>query len=866
PTGSCPEVASDYACQNLGAWADLPHAESCGAWDGTSPTPVQGKCTATAPSGDAAKYAGVDPDDPNVRILAGGRRLTPAGADFVFEDPNTMTANLVNVPGTSFVLTVDNGNGDHIVRVVDAALIGASNPVVSQVNFAPPESLDQGIVFSPPDRVFVASAQGVIQALKVDVATGTLTRDDAGSVAMPSSPDSPNGVFWSSAVAVSNDQTRLFASGAKDSRFIVADVTAGGADYGKQLGELDLGAKETYGIYVDPADATTHFVYVSMWASRKVLEIDVQNPAAPKIARTFAVDKDPEGIAFLDGRWMVVGNDLGDTLSVIDRVSGTVTSLPVEVADSLPGIDPTSLVYDAAAKRLYVTHASLDAVAGYDVDLTKTPPTITPAGRLPTQWWPSGVVLLPDGSLTVTSLWARGIGPKTPDQEYDLLRGGIQRIPAPSAADLQAGDEQVLSNVTVAKRSGLPTVQCPAGADDFPVPTTNTGKPSAMIDHVFLIVRENKAFDALFGDLPGVKGDPANLMVPADQMEQIWPNIRKAARTFSHSDNFYTTAFLSNQGHLWATHARTTDFNEREWPVTGYGRGLRKDPDSGGVVDVSRPDEGSLFDWLGNNNVPYDILGEIVGMPSTFPESHSPTDSKYPGGLIQSIGYPDIEKACYVAGRARVRCDLGNVTYMTLPNDHTRGVSPDAPTPESMFAVNDEATGMVIDAISHSALWSHALVIVIEDDPAQGGESVDYHRTISVMASPWVKRGYVSHAQADVPGLHKLIAHLFALPYPNRAVENAALPLDMFTSTPDFAPFDHVPRKYAIVCGDQATGAEKRLTDSWDMTEPDEQPGLDAQVRRWLKKKQWTTLTPAMEGEIERRIAARRSGARDDDE
>ncbi|MFO0593111.1 MAG: hypothetical protein U0441_36550, partial [Polyangiaceae bacterium] len=88
PTGSCPEVASDYACQNLGAWADLPHAESCGAWDGTPPTPVQGKCTATAPSGDAAKYAGIDPDDPNVRILAGGRRLTPAGADFVFEDPN----------------------------------------------------------------------------------------------------------------------------------------------------------------------------------------------------------------------------------------------------------------------------------------------------------------------------------------------------------------------------------------------------------------------------------------------------------------------------------------------------------------------------------------------------------------------------------------------------------------------------------------------------------------------------------------------------------------------------------------------------------------------------------------------------------
>ena len=809
PPSDCPESSSDYVCQNLAPWADVPHADTCEAWGGTFPAPKAGQCAATAPTGDVVKYAGIDPDDPKTRILPGGRRLTPAGADFVFADPNTMTANLTAVPGTTLVLTVDNGNGDHIVRAVDTALIGAQSPVVSQVNFAPPESLDQGIAFSPPDRVFVASAQGVVQALKLDVATGTLTRDDPGSVAMPASPDSPNGTFWVSAVAVSTDQTRLFASGAKDARFIVADVTAGGADYGKTLGELDLGNEETYGIYVDPADPTTHFAYVTMWADKQVLEVDVSNPAAPKVSRTFAVDKDPEGIAFLDATWMVVGNDLGDSLSVIDRVTGTVTSLPVEAASSLPGIDPTSLAWDAAAKRLYVTHAALDAVGAYDVDLSKSPPSILPAGRLPTQWWPSGVVVLADGSLAVTSLWAQGIGPKTPDQEYELLKGGIQRIPAPSQADLTAGEEAVLANVRVADRAGRSVVQCPAGADDFPIPQTNTGAPSSLLDHVVIIIRENKSFDALFGDLPGVKGDPANLMVPPAQMDQIWPNIRELAQVFAHSDNFYTTAFLSTQGHLWATHARTDDFNEREWPVTGYGRGLRGDADSGGVSDVSRPDEGSLFDWLGKNNVPYDILGEIVGIPAKIPEAHNPLDPKYPGGLIQSMGYPDIEKACYLAGRARVRCDLGNVVYMTLPNDHTTGVSPTAPAPESMFAVNDEATGMVIEALSHSPLWPRTLVIVMEDDPAQGGESVDFHRTIAVMASPWVKRGYVSHAQADVPSMHKLLAHLFAIPYPNKAVENAALPLDMFTSTPDFTPYDHVPRKYPMACGDKASAAEK---------------------------------------------------------
>src|SRR5262249_20618876 len=130
-------------------------------------------------------------------------------------------------------------------------------------------------------------------------------------------------------------------------------------------------------------------------------------------------------------------------------------------------------------------------------------------------------------------------------------------------------------------------------------------------------------------------------------------------QTFSHSDNFYTSAFISTQGHLWTTHGRTDDFNEREWPVTGYGRSLRGDPDSGGVAEVARPAEGSMFDWLGKNSVSYEIMGEIVGIPKM-----GPIDAHYPGGLIQSIGYPDVEKACYVAGRARVLCDLPSFVYM----------------------------------------------------------------------------------------------------------------------------------------------------------------------------------------------------------
>jgi DNA-binding beta-propeller fold protein YncE len=859
PPDACPEQTAPYPCQNLLPWDKVPHADTCGAWDGKFPAPVAGKCTASAPTGEALKYAGVDPDDAAVRIMPGGRRLAPAGVDFEFTEPNDTTSNVVAVGGTGLVLAVDLGYGDHILRVIDPALIGKQDPTISKVSFPQPAALNQGIAFSPPDRVFAASAQGVVQAFTLDTATGALARDDARSITMPPSPSSPGGVFYGSGVAVSADDTRLFASGVKDATFVIADVTAGGAGYGTLLGQVDLGAKESFNLYVDPHDPATHFVYATMWASHAVVEVDVSDPAMPKIARTFAVEKDPEGAAFPDGRWMIVGNDLGDTLSVIDRVSGTVTTVPVEPQATLKGLEPSSLAWDAASHRLYVTQAGYNALAAYDVDLTKTPPVISPAGRLPTQWWPSGVVVLADGSPVVTSLLGRGVGPRQPEEEYELLHGGVQRIPAPSTADLTAGEAAVVKYAKVSEQTGYPQVQCPPGTDDFPIPSTNTGKKSPVIDHVFLVVRENKSFDGLFGDLPGVKGDPSLTMVPAAQMDGIWTNVRKLGKTFAHSDNFYTSAFISNQGHLWTTHGRTDDFNEREWPVTGYGRGLRGDPDSGGVADQARPAEGSVFDWLGNNGVPYDLLGEIVGIPSTSPANHSPFDSRYPGGIIQSIGYPDIEKACYVAGRARVLCDLGNVVYMTLPNDHTRGLSTGAPTPETMFAVNDEATGMLIDGISHSALWKSSLVIVIEDDPCQGGESVDYHRTILVMASPWMKRGYVSHTHTDVAAVHKLIAHVFAIPYPNVGVESAALPLDMFTGAPDYTPYDYVPRSRPLACPAGVTGAEQKLTDSWDMTEPDEQPGLDAQVTRWLRGKQLTELPPRLAAEVDRRERQRAS-------
>ncbi len=871
PPESCSESTTPYDCQNLRDWqSGVPHADTCEQWDGTYPDVVAGKCTVSDASGDAKKPTGPDPDNAETSILPDGRRVTPAGKDWSFSEADLkggITTGLMAIPGTSYVLTVDTGTNNHAVRLIDTTKVGSSDPVTDYVGFSPPDVLNSGMAFVPPDLVYVATDTGVVQALTVDTAAGTLTRDDARSLTLPAAKDA-NGkdiAWYVSGVAASPDGSVLVVTPVRESTLLVYDVKSGSATFGQQLGEVAVG-KDTFGAWFDPAD-NTH-AYVSVWGGRKVQEVDVTDPAAPAVSRSFATGKDPEGVAFLDSRWMAVADDLGDTFTLVDRASGTTTTVPVSTTVALKGLEPSALAYDAASKRLYATLSGANALAAYDVDLSKSPPSITPAGQLPTAWWPSGVAVMPDGSLAVANMRARGTGPNTapfaPGQGEisDLIHGGVQHVPTPSAADLTAGQSAVDKNNDVGALAGRPTVTCPAGASDFPVPD-NVSDGSPVIKHVFFILRENKDFDALFGDMPDVNGDPSlTLKASPDDMEKIWHNMRVLARTFSMSDNYYTSAVQSTQGHVWATYGRTNDFNERTWAVSDNRGGLP----GGGVIDVGMPEEGSMFAWLQDEGVDFDIMGEGVGLPPIQKDggasTHNPIDISYPGGPVQNIGYNDIEKACHIAGRVRVECNVGQFSYMTITNDHTFGLGPDKVTPEVNCAVNDEATGMIVDAISHSPLWKESLIVITEDDPLDGSDHVDSHRTPLVMVSPWIKRGTVSHQHIDIGSLHKLFANILGKPYPNYQIALSALPLDMFTSTPDYTPYTYTPRTWPLECGGMTTRAEKLLSDSWDFSEPDQQPGLSAQVWRWMHGRQLTKLTPELEAEIANRMAARKAGVR----
>ena len=523
---TCVEQTKPYACPTVAPWSTLPHESACPAWDGTYPKPVAGKCAASAPSGEAVKRAGVDPADPAAFILPDGRRLHPAGHEWILTDVSGgLTSQVVDVPGTPFALTVETGFGNHAVRAVDVTKLAAGvDPVVSKVIFVAPETLNAGLALAGK-RAFVASHDGAVHAIDLDPATGALTRNDGASVMLP---QGPKGNLYASGVAVSPDGTKLVVSTVDTASLYVFSI-AGDATYGAQLGSVGLSGYETFGVYFDPHDPTGATVYVSLWADKKVQAIDLSIPAAPVVKATYATDKNPQGIAFLDARYLVVADANGDSVSIVDRVTSTVTSVPIEAgASPLHGAEPSMPAVDPATGRLYVALGGDNAVAAFDVDTSKSPPVVTRAGLLGTGWWPSGVIVRADGALVVTSLRGHGGGPIPQPFPFgdndigDRMKGSVQWIAAPSTPELVAGAKVVSDDDDPGKAPGAPAVNCPMGASDFPLPAANQGG-SPVIDHVFFILRENKNFDAIFGDLAGADGAPTyTLKSSSKDMDAIW--------------------------------------------------------------------------------------------------------------------------------------------------------------------------------------------------------------------------------------------------------------------------------------------------------------------------------------------------------
>jgi hypothetical protein len=254
------------------------------------------------------------------------------------------------------------------------------------------------------------------------------------------------------------------------------------------------------------------------------------------------------------------------------------------------------------------------------------------------------------------------------------------------------------------------------------------------------------------------------------------------------------------------------------------------------ATEEGSPDTGTFFQALLREGISFRNYGEVVG---AFGEADGEkvldhTDLNYPG-IFYNQSIADEKKAQYVADRLVGDGDFPRFVYVLLPNDHTYGTSPGKLSPASMVADNDYAVGLLVSAISHSEYWPKTAIFIVQDDPQSSMDHVEAHRSLLVIASPWVARGHTSSVHTSFPSLFRTFELVLGLGPMNRFDANATPLWDAFTSKPDFEPFDALPRKVADVINGESTSLAAQWSAAMDFRGPDRNPDLGAVLWHHVK-------------------------------
>ncbi len=508
-------------------------------------------------------------------------------------------------------------------------------------------------------------------------------------------------------------------------------------------------------LYSCSVDEQRHRVYVSVWGGSEIAVVDADSMLARKFIPVG--DHPNEMVQTKDGARLFVANANFNTVSVIDlegmKVIETIsTSLS---PDALNGSTPNSLALSPDNSTLYVANADNNFLAVIDVEKFGHSRS---KGFIPTGWYPT-VVRSVDNLLLVAN--GKGmISKANPHHEYiaSLLVGTLSFIPVPTEEALEKYSAQVFQNTPITRTH-------PDQAWDQQNPIPKSPSTRSPIKHVFYIIKENRTYDQLFGDLPQGNGDSTLCLFGRD----VTPNQHALADEFALLDNYYEDAEVSADGHNWSMAAYATDFVEKTWPTYYGGRGGEYVYEQEGIAS---PSIGYIWDNCIRHSVSFRNYGEFLYTDDTA-NGVSPikasgllnhTSPQYRGW---DLDYPDVERAkawtqefdAYETGDS-----LPQFQIIRLPNDHTAGTKKSALTPRAMVADNDRALGMIVERISHSKFWKESAIFVLEDDAQNGPDHVDAHRSIALVVSPYTKRKFVDHTMYSTSGMLRTMELILGLP------------------------------------------------------------------------------------------------------
>lgn len=830
----------------------------------------------------------VGPQSDGSIVASNNQTLTPAGtivdlgspvrAKAIALNPNKKikTAAVLLMGAAQPIIVFNTATGQVLQRFIPTAVDGTTFTSYKAGSFT-------GITYSADGtRLFFSQDDNHVAIAKVNPDTGLLTNGQ--SLSLPPPPADGRPYFDAKAInpggiAVSQDGRRAYVVLNAANTLGVIDLTAPKASLIAQIpvgnapNSIVIRANRAYvsnegGRPATSKDFTNTSDGTPIVVDRKDAyattgTVSVVDLAAGKEVATIKVGLHPAGMT-IHGSSLYVANSYSDSLSVIDLETDKVTrtiAVGVPIAGGAFGSGPNGVAVTEGGQA-YVTLGQSNAIAVVNLQGRDANPVI---GYIPTGYFPTSIAYdQAQGQLVVADdkgLGARGsIGSAQGVFAFNTHQdtGVVNLISLPNADRLAGYTKQVIENnhwnLTTNIEVGPELVD--RNAKPVAVPK-HIGEPS-LIKHVFLIIKENRTYDQMLGDVPQANGDPSLAIFAS-----ATPNQHAFIQRFPLLDNVYAPSRQSADGHPWIVLSGSfysNDILSPDW-IRSYPGGNSDDPLtytprgflwsaaaakglsvklygewSNDHPKVAKKPDGSDYNWSDfystalckENLAPASsciVPDNAVSESSTVPSVAKILDPHFPSF---NLTIPDQYRADYwiPAFNQQVATNqVPNLTILWLPSDHTNGTNKGFPYPINYQADNDLALGRIVEAISHSKVWAQSAIFVEEDDAQNGVDHVDGHRQPVYVISPYT-------AAPQAPGQGRVIHTTYTAENINRTIENilgmqpltqfdlVASPMfDAFQDTPDLAPYVHLPAPIPLDQGPglpgMKIGADTPLQKAW---------------------------------------------------
>jgi YVTN family beta-propeller protein len=603
---------------------------------------------------------------------------------------------------------------------------------------------------------------------------------------------------------------------------------------------VDLKTKKIIGQYPLPAEAYTCLLsrngeelYISGWGCSQLL---IFNTEKKTFSEPVTVGSNPNDMVLTrNGRRIYIANSNDNSVSVIDlQKRKSIETLNAALYPNAPaGSTTNGVALSENERNLYVANADNNCLAVFDVS---QPGNSHSRGFIPVGWYPTAVkcingrVFVANGKGLSSLPNPQGPSPYRPRQQVNyrkgdkrkpakvqyiggLFRGTLSIFPEPNDQDLARFSRMVYENCPYTKEKE----QKSDGQPGNPIPM-QVGAPSP-IQYVFYIVKENRTYDQVLGDIPEGNGDTSLVLFG----EHVTPNLHALATEFVLLDNFYCDAEVSADGHNWSLGAYADDYLEKTWPTSYGGRGGSYDGE--GNRSIANNKNGFIWDYCSRAGVSYRSYGEFADdYKPNIPVLKNHICPYYTGFDLRvpdTTRYQQWKRDFDSLIKANA---LPRFNTVRFGNDHTEGLRKGSPTPFAHVADNDLAVGKFVEWLSHSPIWEKSVVFIIEDDAQNGPDHVDAHRTTAYVAGGYVKRHFIDHTLYSTTSMERTMELILGLP-PMSQYDAAATPMwNCFGENPDPAPFRSSPSNIDLLEKNTAWNEWVKKSDHLDFTREDRVP------------------------------------------